>query len=95
MSHLYGAAPVDEIYLGRMADKFMDILGGAFPGEKYLTEITRDHGADLATMVFYKSILLIPENQKFIKKIDSFIIKEKYPVSSIKFYVVPAFFYQE
>ncbi len=95
MGNLYGAAPVDEIKLGRMADDYLTELSGVFPSEKYLTEITRDHGADLATMIFYKSILQIPENQQFIAKIDSFSIKQTYPRTNIKLYVVPAFFYQE
>lgn len=95
MGKLYGAAPVDEIKLEHASDKYMETLKGDFPSESYLQEVTKDRGSDLATMIFYKSLIQIPENHQFIQKVDDYSISKSYPKTEIKLYIIPAFFYQE
>lgn len=95
MAKLYGAAPIDEIKLKFSADQYVESLNGEIPTEDYLQEITKEHGSDLATMIFYTAIIQKPENQKFISLVDKTSIQKKYPKTKIKLFIIPAFFYQE
>lgn len=95
MGKLYGAAPIDEIKLKFTADKYVSSLNGELPTENYLQEITREHDADLAAMIFYSSIIQVANNLNFIKTVDDFNINKSYPKTKIKLFVIPAFFYQE
>ena len=84
MGKLYGAAPIDEIKLKFTADKYVSSLNGELPTENYLQEITREHDADLAAMIFYSSIIQVANNLNFIKTVDDFNINKSYPKPKIK-----------
>lgn len=95
MSKLYGSAPVDEIQLERKAADYVTALNGALPGGEYLRQLTHEHGTELATMIFYQSILSTSEHHNFITGVDNTEIQKEYSQQEITLFIVPAFFYKE
>ncbi|HHI92672.1 MAG TPA: hypothetical protein ENK04_04025 [Gammaproteobacteria bacterium] len=95
MKKMSASAPVDDIQLERQARKYVAGLNGQLPSREYLHSISNQHGADLATTVFYHSIFSSPEYNRFIAAIDRQKIAEAPYKTEIKLFIVPAFFYKE
>jgi len=95
MSKLYGSAPIDEIRLAHQAADYVTALNGELPTGENLRQLTREQGIELATMIFYQSILSTNEHREFIAKVDNTEIQKKYLRGEIKLFIVPAFFYKE
>jgi hypothetical protein len=91
----YGDAPVDEVGLASRAEPFVSRLHGRLPNVFELRQLTREHGVNVATMVFYRAILSSPAHGPFARTIDAVATEPRRSSAALTLLVVPAMFYRE
>lgn len=91
----YVAPMVDEVgLLARAADEAAK-LGGTIPGRDALHELTQQRGIDMATAIFYQSILASPTHGPFVHAVDAELAVSLSMPSRLHLLIVPALYYQE
>jgi len=94
MGQLYITAPVDEVQLAQQAQSCVDSFEGRIPTVDELTELTRSHDIDLATMAFYGAVRSASNNKCFIEAVDRQSVGQKTD-RPITLLILPALFYKE
>ena len=94
MGRIYIGAPIDEVALARQAESYVAGFGGRMPVAGELAELSRDHGIDLATMVFYQAVRAADGNKAFVDAVDRQAIGAT-AGRKITLLILPALFYKE
>lgn len=94
MGRIYIGAPIDEVQLAREAEPHIAAFGGRMPVADELAELAREHGIDLATMVFYQAVRAADDNKAFVDAVDRQEIGAT-AGRKITLLILPALFYQE
>lgn len=86
---------LDEVGLLARAAEDAQAYGGTVPTRATLQALTQARGIDLATAIFYQSILASPNHGPFVRAVDA---ESATPISTPSRYhlvIVPALYYQE
>src|SRR5690349_9795911 len=95
----YVAPMQDEVGLLARAAEEAQRFEGCVPSRETLKELTQTQGIDLATAIFYQSILASPIHGPFVRAVDEEIAAPLPPLdfapSRFRLLIVPALYYQE
>jgi hypothetical protein len=97
MLKAYVAPMLDEVgLLGRAAEE-VKACAGEVPDREMLAALTKTHGIDLATAIFYQSILASPTHGSFVRAVNEECAAPlpNHEPSRFHLLIVPALYYQE
>jgi hypothetical protein len=90
---------LDEVELLACAAKEALVYGGGVPTGEMLQTLTREKGIDLATAIYYQSILASATSGPFIRAVDAEkaapLTAPMFAPSRVHLLIVPALYYQE
>jgi hypothetical protein len=91
----YVAPMVDEVGLLARAAEESRSFGGNVPNRDTLHDLTQQRGIDMATAIFYQSILASPVHGPFVRAVDGELPVPVPAPSRLHLLIVPALYYQE
>ena len=86
---------LDEVGLLARAAEGARAFGGTVPTRETLQALTKERGIDLATAIFYQSILASPCHGPFVRAVDAESVMPLSTPSRYHLLIVPALYYQE
>ncbi|MCC6457033.1 MAG: hypothetical protein IT328_18900 [Caldilineaceae bacterium] len=89
------APMVDEVGLLARAAEEVRGFGGSVPNREMLQALTQERGIDLATAIFYQSILASPLHGPFVRAVEAETAAPLPSPSRFHLLIVPALYYQE
>ncbi len=91
----YVAPMLDEVGLLARAAEIAPGYEGSIPHRDTLQALTKEQGIDLASAVFYQSILAAPTHGAFVRAVDAESTQPLPTPSRYHLLIVPALYYQE
>lgn len=91
----YVAPMVDEVGLLARAAEHAARFAGGVPTRPELQQLTRQHGIEMATAIFYQAIIASPQHAPFIRAVNAEPAAPLPTPSRFHLLIVPALYYQE
>jgi hypothetical protein len=91
----YVVPMLDEVRLLARAAEEVRAFEGSVPNRETLQVLTQERGIELATAIFYQSILASPIHGSFVRAVDAEAAAPLSSPSRFHLLIVPALYYQE